>query len=88
MVTNNEVDNAVDKPMTTVKIQCTEVKYYSAESNTIVTVELMGKIPVAYCKKYVKKLNDKNIFIGKSSTNISFKVCSFELYALKPLQED
>lgn len=73
----------VDKPKTNVTVQFTVLKFYDAETNTVVEVERIGKMTVSNCRKYVKEMNEKNIFIGKTTTNTKFQVDSAKLYSLK-----
>ena len=73
----------IDKPKTNVAVQFTVLKFYDAETNTVIKVERIGKMTASNCRKFIKEMNEKNVFIGKTTTYINFQVDSAKLYSLK-----
>jgi len=72
-----------DNHETVVKVRSTKIKYYSETDETVNDVEVIGKMTVQQCHKYVEMLDAKNVYILKETIDDEFPVNTIALIQLK-----
>lgn len=68
---------------TKVKVRITTISYFNHETESIREHSLLGRFTVVECRKIVRDLNTKNIYVSKETKVDEFEVNTQQLYNLK-----
>lgn len=80
---NQAIQNDLETSLTTVSVRFTNIKYFSETEHAVKETRLMGKISASEAKKYVKQLDNSNVYISKATETETFEVSTVALYQLK-----
>lgn len=69
--------------ITKVNVHVTVISFFDPKRNQVSKHKIIDKVTAINCRKLIKEMDSRNIFIEKETTIESFEVDTKALYALK-----